>query len=475
MIFRLAWRSLVAHPVRTLVLACGFGLGVGVMATLLGVGEVILEQAQSPAIEGGGDVVIASAAGRLTSGRWLLSSALKSDALGPRIAAASPARRAALFLVKDGRTVPIRVRAGIPSLERAVGDPETSAAAGWVDSESDRAWRSPDPGSALKALDRFHPIPDVPLRADSWAEWLYFNGRTNDARFYLTFLVGPRRDDGTRIAGVRLQLERGGEVSSYSDAAAVADADVLRDAPELTVGENRVRVDGLRYQITVDLPAERRGAGAGSRDTDAASRLRGTISIEAVAGRALPPLTIRGAAGWVSGYVVPVMSGKLGGTLNLGGQAIALDGGEGYHDHNWGFWKGVSWQWGQVQYGDLSVIYGRVHPPADAADPERIPGFLAALGPDGPLAYSADVSIEEVNDPVTDVPRTIVVSGRGPSLDLTMNLDVENRVSTRMGDQFFGGGLDFLQLRARYRVVGHAGDRAIDFTAPGSAETFRGR
>ena len=41
------------------------------------------------------------------------------------------------------------------------------------------------------ALDRFHPIPDVPLRADSWAEWLYFNGRAGDTRFYLTFMVGP--------------------------------------------------------------------------------------------------------------------------------------------------------------------------------------------------------------------------------------------------------------------------------------------
>jgi len=35
--------------------------------------------------------------------------------------------------------------------------------------------------------------------------------------------------------------------------------------------------------------------------------------------------------------------------------------------------------------------------------------------------------------------------------------------------------LDFLQMRGRYRVTGKAGDRALDFTAPGAAETFRGR
>ena len=72
------------------------------------------------------------------------------------------------------------------------------------------------------------------------------------------------------------------------------------------------------------------------------------------------------------------------------GAAAALDGGVGYHDHNWGFWEGVSWRWGQVQHGDLSIVYGRVHPPADVADPERIPGFLAAIGPDGPIGYASN-------------------------------------------------------------------------------------
>ena len=45
----------------------------------------------------------------------------------------------------------------------------------------------------------------------------------------------------------------------------------------------------------------------------------------------------------------------------------------------------MSWQWGQVQHEGLSILYGRVFPPADAADPDRVPGFLAVLGPDGPI------------------------------------------------------------------------------------------
>ena len=56
MILRLAWKSLLVHPVRTSVLGIGFGLGVSVMATLLGVGEVVLEQARAPQLAGGGPV-----------------------------------------------------------------------------------------------------------------------------------------------------------------------------------------------------------------------------------------------------------------------------------------------------------------------------------------------------------------------------------------------------------------------------------
>ena len=53
MIGRLAVRSLTAHPIRTAVLAAGFGVGVSVMAILLGVAEVVLDQAQSAALVGG--------------------------------------------------------------------------------------------------------------------------------------------------------------------------------------------------------------------------------------------------------------------------------------------------------------------------------------------------------------------------------------------------------------------------------------
>ena len=90
MILRLALRSLATRPVRTAVLACGFGFGIAVMAALLGVGDVILEQAHSPALDGGGDVVIGGRFGTLENARFLIASVLGSPDMTPQIAGVAP-------------------------------------------------------------------------------------------------------------------------------------------------------------------------------------------------------------------------------------------------------------------------------------------------------------------------------------------------------------------------------------------------
>ena len=271
-------------------------------------------------------------------------------------------------------------------------------------------------------MDRFHPIPNVPARAASWAEWSYFKGRSGDDQFYLTFLVGPDNGEGGRLAGVRLQLDRAGHLTTFSDEDVVPEAALLAAAPDVTIGRSRVHLEGLRYHIKVDLPED---TGAGR--TTGVPRATGEIFIDAEAGRALAPLSIRGAGGWVSGYTVPVMSGALSGWIAVRGVRVELSG-TGYHDHNWGFWEGVSWRWGQVQHEGYSYVYGRIHPPANAADPDRLPGFLVAIGPDGPIGFSTHVSIEETDDPATRRPRRIHVKGSGGALDLEMDITVESAI-----------------------------------------------
>jgi len=290
---------------------------------------------------------------------------------------------------------------------------------------------------------------------------LYFKGRAGDVQFYMTFLAGPRLPDGRRVSGVRFQLDRGGETTSYSASSALDEATLVRDAPDLSIGGASVRLEGMQYHVTLDLP---------HTDTTKRGRVSGEFVIEAAPGRSLTPIELRGAGGWVSGYTVPVMSGALSGAVVADGVRLDLAG-AGYHDHNWGFWEGVSWRWGQVQHEGLSYVYGRVIPPPDAADPERLPGFLVALGPDGPVGYATAVSIEETDEPGTHRPSRIVVRGRGRGIDIRMDITVEDAIVNRGGA--LAAGPDFLQMRAQYHVSGRAGGQNGDVTAPGAAETFR--
>ncbi len=478
MIFRVVLRSLATRPLRTAVLASGFGLAVAVMAELLGVGDVILEQAHSPALRGGGDVVLSGSVGAVTNARFILANVIGADPLRARVAGASPSLRTTLYLLSPRGTVPVAVRGGIPSLERAVRDPEVANISGWTDSPADAAWSSPQQTDILRALDRFHPVPvTVPHGAasafsrTSWAEWLYFNGRSADGqlRFYLTFMTGAPDAAGTRQASVRLQLDRGGRSTNYSATDTIEDADVLRRAPDLDIAANRVRLDGLQYRLTLALARETDG---GAR-ADRRPAVRGEIAVEARPGRALPPGAIHGAHGWVSGYVAPVLSGTVHGSLTIDGSLLSLEGLAGYHDHNWGFWEGVRWQWGQVAHGDLSLVFGRLFPPATVADPDRVPGYLGLLGPNGPIAFSTDVVIEETGD--SGGPRRINIRATGDHLDARLDFSVEQSVRTRMAltRTATGSTMDFLQLGGLYQVSVRTAGHESSFTARGSAETFR--
>ena len=58
MIATLALRNLVLRPWRSLLLLAGFGLGVGVMITLLSIGEAMVAQARDEKLVGGGAITV---------------------------------------------------------------------------------------------------------------------------------------------------------------------------------------------------------------------------------------------------------------------------------------------------------------------------------------------------------------------------------------------------------------------------------
>src|SRR5206468_9619335 len=105
---------------------------------------VILGQSRSPALRGGGDLVVLGRAGDVSSARFLLSSVLGAPPLAARVATVSPTQRRTLYLIEGDRVTRLRGRGGIPCLEKAVGDPEISRVPEWKDTPSDRSWTSPD-------------------------------------------------------------------------------------------------------------------------------------------------------------------------------------------------------------------------------------------------------------------------------------------------------------------------------------------
>src|SRR5262249_48216598 len=155
-----------------------------------------------------------------------------------------------------------------------------------------------------------------------------------------------------RSATVRLQLERDGRSRNYSAHGEVDESVLLADAPDLAIAGNRVWLDGLTYHMSLALAREEVAQSAWPIDRSSAPHLTGNRSnasgevvLDVFPGRSLPPAEIRGAGGWVSGYVVPALAGAMRGSLQLDGELLKFDEAVGYHDHNWGFWEGVSWQW----------------------------------------------------------------------------------------------------------------------------------
>ena len=55
-----------------------------------------------------------------------------------------------------------------------------------------------------------------------------------------------------------------------------------------------------------------------------------------------------------------------------------------------------------------------------------------------------------------------------------VSLARSGRLTTLMAQGPLATGVNFLQMRGNYTVSGTAGDQRFSFSAPGSAETFRG-
>lgn len=498
MIGRIALGHLRHRPWRSALLFAGFGLGVGVMIVLLAIGEAMMAQARDERLVGGGDVTVLPEGVDLemlkTGGvggmwfsipnaRFLHRQVLVAPRTADAVALAAPqVAEKLLYLRARGREVAVRGVGEVPSLSRAAGAVPPLAAGTWGDDDADRAWRAPTPAELLHQMDRLHHVPASVPAAEraSWAEWHYVTVASPDAsrRAYVTLMLVGDVPAGRWEGRVLVTLHRAGAPPARY-AARVPAAAVRFDTTraDLDVGASRLRVRGDgTYEVTAEAAAERGGP-----------PVRVALVVTPAPRQHFPGADL-GGAGFTSGYAVPVLRGEATGTVCVGGDCWRAEAAPAYHDHNWGTWRMVTWEWGSARVGDGALLFGRVRPQGRGA--AEAPLFLYLTDPLGFRALFRPRAIAWTDD------RTLVVGGariavpsRGTMTDVrggdtvAVELTVEEvaATDTRQG-LVERGEADaartlvtpwFLQLQGRVRVRGRVGGVALDVSGRGVFETYR--
>ena len=486
MLLTLAFRHLWVRRLRSLFLLLGFSIGVGVMVVLLSVGEAMLDQSRDVSLVGGGEVTVlpqgidveAMRTGGLGGMFFAIDRARFLTRLvlgGPRqaglVRTVAPAIEGKLlYLCKASAPCrPAAVRAGgdIPSRAAALGTGLDVRRGDWHDSPADSAWVAPTLQQLYDELDRFHvpPKPDT-----SWGEWHYFNLVVSPREWwYVTYLVGGAVPTG-RWGGRVLVTHRrpDGRYERFT-----------ADAPS-----SRVELDTARADLAIGASAvrQRNGVyGLVARASGPAGPLRLDLEVRPEPNRYFPPVELRDGD-FVSGYVVPGLSAIGRGTICVAGQCDRLEAAQAYHDHNWGVWRDVTWEWGAARGASLSLLYGGVYGPARTrpdAGAVTSPFFLGLVDSLGVrqvlqfdhLAYVGAIAAEGA--PGADAPARFSLVARRGADSVRLGVDVEHAIATDMSTAGFRRV--FFQMRGRFGLAGRLAGVEVSDTGRGFFETYRTR
>jgi hypothetical protein len=482
-----------ARPRRAVLLCGGFGVGVGVMVVLLAVGEAMVRQASREQLVGGGEVTVLPEGidlEVLTTGglgglyfsvpnaRFVHSQVLAAPRLRDAVAAVAPQLEGKLLYLTTPAGVehPVRAAGELPSASRQVGALPPVLAGVWEDDDGDRRWAAPTPAEWRHDLDRFHRPPPDMAHPEGWGEWHYFNVRSADgARWVvLSFLVGGDVN-GTDWGGQLLATvhERGRPVRRYQQLVPRSAVRFDTASADVQVGAGAVRVlpDG-RYGVTMTVPADA-GAPAGEAFT-------ARLTVAPVPHAEFPGATLLSGAS-TSGYVVPALRATASGTVCTGARCEVLVEAPAYHDHNWGGWQGVTWEWGMAQAGEYTLLYGRVQPEGEGAPP---PLFAYLVDRQGFLALFRPRTIAWTGTRPVSTPQGVVLAPAGAVLEevrggdtLRVTLAVDDAIATdtrRPGRGTSGAPRPwFVQMAGSATVEGRVRGVPLAGRGRGFFETYR--
>jgi hypothetical protein len=503
-IARLALRSLVHRPRRSLLLLLGYGLGVGVMIVLLAIGEALLMQARDERLVGGGEVTVlpeglnvevmkTGGVGGLffsiDNARFIYRQLLAAPRLAGAVAVAAPQITGKLLYLRTARgEYAVRATGEIPSHSAAVGAVPPLVAGAWRDDEGDRQWVAPTPYEEYAQIDHFHLPPAGLERPESWGEWHYFNVLSADGRAwaFVSFIVGGDIRGGKwggqvavtlREEGERGRGERGGSTQRFASRAPSERVRFSTTTPDLVIGDSRVTL----------LPDARYHVQATATEEGGRAHLVLDLVVTPVPRALFPGATLASGA-FTSGYAVPALRATASGRICVEGRCTHYAGAQAYHDHNWGVWHGVRWEWGASRAGPYTLLYGRVEPPDTVA--ARPPLFLYLVDSLGFLALFRPERIDYVDGRVLTVdghrvrvPSSATMSDIRGSDTLRVELVIDDAIATdtrraliERGEAGAARMLEtpyFIQMKGRARVSGWVSGERIAGEGTGFFETYR--
>lgn len=497
MIWRLALRNLGFRKLRTLFLLAGYGLGVAVMIVLLSVGDAMIAQASDEKLVGGGDVTVlpegldvevmkTGGVGGLffsiANARFLYHQLLASPRQAREVRAVAPQIESKLLYVTlpDGRETTVRASGEIPDATRDVGAPAPLASGAWANDDGDRRWVSPRPDELRHDADHFHLPPPETAAPESWGEWHYFNVLSADANrwFFITYIVAGAVPDGqwggqllvtaheTGRAARRFSMRVPKKAVRFS----TRDANLMLG----TTGRVQVQPNGS-YALQGVARAEDGSGELLQLDLDIAPAPRAYFPGATLIGGDAP-----------SGYAVLGLRASATGSICIAARCEAFASAQAYHDHNWGTWQGVTWDWGAARAGQYTILYGRVRPAASSSAVEAplfvyvvdSLGFRAVFRP-RVISYQ---DTRPVRGPGTGPATARLYDVRGrDTLDLQLAIDDAVASDTRTGLTDRGEGeyarrLEtpwFLQMKGRARLRGRISGSSVRGEGIGFFETYR--
>ena len=488
----------------------GFGVGVAVMIVLLSIGEAMLTQARQEKLVGGGtitvlpeglDVEVMKTGGigglffSIDHASFLYRQVLASPRYAKEVAAVAPQIEGRLLYLRgaDGRELAVHASGEIPDASRAVGAAPDLVAGKWANDEGDRKWVAPTPLELRREIDHFHIPGDSVANRETWAEWHYFNvlmggGGKGDAGrgagdagsgqrwAFISFIVGG--DVSGEKWGGQLGItlrEQGGATRRFAQTLEKSRVRFSTSDANLVFGDSRVTVqpDG-DYAVRASAP-EQSGRG----------RITLDLRVHPEPYAYFPGVSMS-SGGFVSGYVVPALRATASGSLCVDGACEQLSGAQSYHDHNWGVWRNVTWEWGASRAGQYTFLYGRVYPPDSTVSVPPVLfyltdslGFRAVFRPTT-ISYEDNREVRVGTTTLRVPSHATLFDARGADtlrVDLTIEdaIATDTRPASERGNPVAGARAHpyFIQMKGTAVISGRVDGAPLSGRGAGFFETYR--